>query len=392
MLLLLLTALLAVHAADGWRYLHDDNGRRFSSYARSHLELGLGRTRGQDFFYDRRTGRLVPYGHHPPGLGLALAGWFRTWGRDTPLTARALAASSHLLSAGLLIRLVVQQYPGWPGLVGALAVAVVPMSSFFGKMVNYEPFVLPAFVLLVVGYWRWAEGGARGAFAVGLALAPLGALFDWPILLALLTVAADAARRWVRERRTSFLWASVAVGATGLATFLVLAAWLASGPAGARALAASAAFRGHLPSRYSRLRWLGKILEYHRRYFTEPALLASVALPFLALREAWAGRQLTPRARLVALFGVAGVLPVLVFPNGARYHPYWQFYLLPFAALGLAQALELLETRLAPGRRPALRAGVVLWILCASAVTLWVRYTQPSTYVEHMLAQWREYL
>ena len=33
----LLATLLAVHASDPWRYQHDDNGRRSSSYARSHL-------------------------------------------------------------------------------------------------------------------------------------------------------------------------------------------------------------------------------------------------------------------------------------------------------------------------------------------------------------------
>src|SRR5262245_24712639 len=80
LLLVLLAGLLSIRSADPWRWLHDDNGRRYSSYARTHLALGLNETRGRDFFYDPRTGRRVPYGHHPPTLGLLLAAWFRATG------------------------------------------------------------------------------------------------------------------------------------------------------------------------------------------------------------------------------------------------------------------------------------------------------------------------
>ena len=94
-----LGALLALNVADDWQYLHDDNGRRFTSYARSHLSLGLQQTRGWDFFYDQRSAALHYYGHHPPGPGLLLAGWFWIWESDSPLAARSLAIVFHLLSA-----------------------------------------------------------------------------------------------------------------------------------------------------------------------------------------------------------------------------------------------------------------------------------------------------
>src|SRR5439155_195721 len=87
--------------------------------------------------------RLVPYGHHPPGLGLLLAGWFRLTGNDGPRTARALPALFHLVSVLLLFGLLRRQYSGAPALMAALALAVVPMSSYFGKLVNFEPVVLP---------------------------------------------------------------------------------------------------------------------------------------------------------------------------------------------------------------------------------------------------------
>jgi hypothetical protein len=129
-LLIVLAALLALRSGDPWRYLHDDNGRRYSSYARTHLALGLARTGGHDYFFDRADGRLVPYGHHPSGLGLLLAGWFTAVGSDGPRAARALAAGFHLVSVGLILALLRRQYPGPAGLVAALAAVVVPMSSF----------------------------------------------------------------------------------------------------------------------------------------------------------------------------------------------------------------------------------------------------------------------
>src|SRR5207247_9167690 len=96
LLLLLLAALLALHSADPWQYVHDDNGRRYSSYARTHLALGLARTGGRDFFFNPSTGSLVPYGHHPPGLSLLLAGWVFVLGNDGPRAARPLPATFHL--------------------------------------------------------------------------------------------------------------------------------------------------------------------------------------------------------------------------------------------------------------------------------------------------------
>src|SRR5205807_917847 len=114
-LVVLLAALLALHSADPWRYLHDDNGRRYSSYAR------------------------------------------------TPL-----------------------------------ALAVVPMSSYFGKLVNFEPVVLPLMIGLVLAYWRWAERNGARWLALALVLTALGSLVDWTMPLFLVVLGVDAARRWRR--------------------------------------------------------------------------------------------------------------------------------------------------------------------------------------------------
>ncbi len=389
-LTVVLAGLLAWHAPDPWRYLHDDNGRRYSSYARTHLALGLGVTRGHDFFLDRRDGRLIPYGHHPSGLGLLLAAWFRLMGDDGPRTARALPACFHLASALLLFGLLRRQYPGPPGVIAALAFAVVPMSAYFGKMVNFEPLVLPFLIGAVVGWWRWADRVARGWPTLAGACVALGALIDWPILLAPLVMVADGLGRWRRGEGAHVARAS---GALALGTLVVAAgvAFWVSRPVGGAELGRAVGFRLRLHEGYSWWRLAGKLVDYNRRYFTEPVFAASLAAAWLLARRA-RQRALASRERLLALFGAVGIFPVVAFPTSARYHAYWQFYLLPYATLALAYVLDELGTRL-PGRaRHVVYAAVVAGIVVSSGVTLVGRYARPSGYVARQMREFQNYL
>jgi 4-amino-4-deoxy-L-arabinose transferase-like glycosyltransferase len=391
LVLALLLGLLAIRSGDPWRWMHDDNGRRYSSYARTHRALGLGVTRGRDFFYDPRTGRLVPYGHHPPALGLLLAGWFAATGHDGPQAARALAASFHLVSAVLVLGLARAYWAPAPALVAALAFAVVPMSAFFGKMVNFEPLVLPFFIGAIVSWWRGTEAGRGGRPGLTGALVVLGTLIDWPILLVLPVLLADGVRRWRRGEGTAAVLAALGVTGVALAVAAAVAVWT-SGAVGLGELGAAASFRFHLHGRYPWWELAGKLFDYNRRYFTEPVLAAAAVTAGILVRDAWRGRPSVPRTRLLALLGVAGLLPVVLFPTSARYHAYWQFYLLPYETLAVADVLERVGARLRPAPRRLGYAVVVLWLVGASAVTLRTRYTRPSGYVERKVRELSPYL
>src|SRR5205823_689101 len=108
---------------------------------------------------------------------------------------------------------------------------------------------------------------------------------------------------------------------------------------------------------------------------------ASLATAWMTARCAWQQGRLSARARLLVLFGVVGIVPVLGFPSSARYHAYWQFYLLPYATLSLAYVLERLAPRLSPGSRALVYAAVACWLAAASAFTLSTRYAVPSVFV-----------
>jgi 4-amino-4-deoxy-L-arabinose transferase-like glycosyltransferase len=391
LVLVVLIGVLSIRIADPWRYLHDDNGRRYSSYARTHLVRGLDETRGLDFFYDARDGRMVPYGHHPPGLGLLLAGWFHLTGHDSPAAARTLAVLFHLVTAAILLLILRTHYPGPAGLVAALVFALVPMSSFFGKLVNFEPFVLPLMLGAVAAYWRWAERGGDGFLVATFVLVAAGTFIDWPILLATLVIAGDALRRWRAGEGRRFRTAALAVVATGLVVGIAVAAWTSSA-VGLHEIGRAARYRLRLHGHYRWWQLVGKLVDYDRRYFTEPVLIAQVVVACVLVADRWRGRRLSARERLLVLLGLAGLVPVVAFPSSARHHPYWQFYLLPYATLAVAHVIDTIVSRLPASRRRLVCAAVLLWVAVSSGSTLHTRYSRPSSYVARMVRQFQHYL
>jgi hypothetical protein len=119
---------------------------------------------------------------------------------------------------------------------------------------------------------------------------------------------------------------------------------------------------------------------------------ADAGLPAILVRDWWRSVSFSPRARLLTLLGAVGILPVILFPSSARYHAYWQFYLLPYTTLALADTLERAGTRLAPRPRMLLHASVVVWVVTASAITLHYRYSNPSGYVAKTVRELASYL
>ena len=275
--------------------------------------------------------------------------------------------------------------------MAALAFAVVPMSSYFGKMVNFEPLVLPFVIAAVVGWWEWAEMGSRRALVVTAASVVAGALVDWPMLLVPVVLLGDGLRRAWRGEGGRFVRAGVALAIGSALVGLALAAW-ASAPVGGTELGRAFGFRARLHGQYPWWRLVGQLVEYNRRYFTEPVFVASLVAASLLVRAAWREGRLAPRERLHALFGAVGLLPVVAFPTSARYHAYWQFYLLPCATLSVAYVLETLATRASPTARRLAYAVVVIGVLVSSGVTLTVRYARPSGYVARQVREFEPYL
>jgi hypothetical protein len=379
--------LLSIGLTRDWRLLHEDNGAFFTTLALSHLRLGLAGTRAHDIFVLAATGQQQPYGHHPPGVALLLAAAFRVAGSDAPAVARGVAIAFHLGSLVLLMKLLSLVATPNAATAGGLAFAILPMSAYFGRMVGYEPFGLFSVFVQLLGWTLYRRtGGGRWLLLLGSGVV-LGGLLDWAPLFftaSLGTVEAVdllAGRRSQRAALAVLALAGIGVGAFDLAHF----AW--AGRGAVREL--SDVFAKASPLTPRAFTWLDLAqnqLDVFRRYFTHTGLVATALL---------AGALVARRGRLLAAFGVAdpllsrllassggaGAAYILAAPAWAKVHPYWQFYLLPFAATAVGLAVETLLRRAARSRRALALLGCAgLEVLATSAYTLHLRHTRVGVY------------
>lgn len=394
--LVVAAGLLAIGLTRDWRLLHEDNGAFQTTIALSHLKAGLATTRAHDVLTDRNTGERSVYGHHPPGLGLLLAGAFALAGSAQPAVARTTVILFHLGTLLVLHRTLLLLLGRAGALAGTFFLAVVPMAAYFGRMVNYEPVCLFAVSLQLLGWTAYAGAGGRRWLAVlGLGIV-LGALVDWPAFffaLALALVSLPGAIGGDRRARAA-LAVCVAAGAGMAALDLLHLRWAAGGSLEAL----SSAVRQNVEAGAGRESLLD-LLEMHfdsfRRYYTHAGTVACAAAALAAARpRGRLGAALLPHLdgalvrRFLLATGLAAGGYVAVAPSWSGVHPYWKFYFLPFAAAAVGLALVLL--RRLGGRAPR----VVLWVLSAelllaSAYQLRLRHTREGAYAIETTARIR---
>lgn len=379
-LFFLQAALLSIGITRDYRLKHEDNNAMHATFARSHLQLGLGVTRGHNYYYYPATRGGIVYPNHPPGAGLVLAAVYGVTGYDGPLATRATAVGFHLLAwcffFGLARRVLVQPREL---LLAMLLFTVLPESAFFGRMMNHEILVLPAALLLVRGYWEWLRGAwtPMRAGAVMIAASVWAALAGWAGFFVIGACGAHAAMELVVRRNRLALKPLALLAASGLLLFAAdvgHALWILGGN-GTYLVQLFAARSGLGAADGGLLDRIARILELHWRYF---GLTSAAGLILVAWRAARGTQAAIPDAavEVATVFLLAGVGYVAVFIANAPAHDYWQFLLLPASALGIV-LLSRSVMALAPGTRlrSALIALVVLDIATATTVTLVRRHT-----------------
>jgi len=400
--LTLATALLCVGLESDYRLKHEDNNALFATIARSHLELGLGATRGHDVLFNRGSNTGQFYAHHPPGAGLILAGVMSVTGRDDPLLVRGVAVAFHLVSLGLFYRILRRTLGESEALLGALLFAILPQAAFFGRMLNHEPMVLPALLLMVDRYLAFMERGGWRRLAGTTMAAVWGALVAWLafFVLAACSVHALLHLRWVRERARPALLTLVVTGGALFALDLAHLGWVVGWDYGEliQVLTSRTGARGDVEP----LRWLSHLADVHRRYFTATGLVALIWLGSRVVRRSWEALRrgsepdLEPAEQMAAIFLLAGLGYLLVFNAAAAKHHYWHFALLPADVI----AMVLLWRRVLAWARAggsgwrtwARRAVPVLIaaeVLISSTTTLWKRHTTDEPYCLETVAAMR---
>lgn len=364
-------SLLTIGIGRDYRLKHEDNNALHATFARSHVQLGLGTTRGQNYFHSPATASGEAYANHPPGPGLALAVVYSLTGRDGPAVTRATAVAFHVLSTvlffGLACRILGR---GGEALLATSVFVLLPESAFFGRMMNHEVLGLPAAILLVRSCWesmqertdalRW-----RAACAVACIW---GAVAGWAGFFVIAACALYAAREGLGRRNPrarGTLWLLLVLGALLFTMDVAHLLWIADGGFGylRELLASRMSVAGDQGAAWT----AGRLLEQHWRYFSLTGLLAVAALGYRGLRGLRAAAPTNPPVEVGLIFLVAGAGYVAAFSLNAARHDYWQFFLLPASALGVTLAYRWLIER---AGRPARR-----WIHLALLIVATVEFT-----------------
>jgi 4-amino-4-deoxy-L-arabinose transferase-like glycosyltransferase len=392
--------ILSIGLTRDWELRHEDNGAMHTTLALSHLRLGLAQTRAHDMYYNPHTGAAVPYGHHPPAIALLLAGTFALTGSDSPAVARMTVIVFHIGSVLLLTTLLAQFFETRLALAGGFVMATLPMSGFYGRLVNYEPLCLLAVLVQLYGYVRFKLTGRRRALmwlSLGIVA---GALIDWASFFFTATLALVETIDMARRRSRGFGLLAVLVASPAFMVVIDLwHLWYASRDSLQALVSVVSSNRPIWEQDFTIGRFVLGQIDTFRRFFTEIGLIAVLLVAVCLVRPR---SQLSRRlfdvshadmlVRVLLVGGLASLGYVLAAPSWAMAHQYWQFYFLPVVVISIVLLWRLLQHAIAERSTPllrALRVVVVLDVFIASAYWLHFRHTRVEEYAVQTTATFR---
>jgi 4-amino-4-deoxy-L-arabinose transferase-like glycosyltransferase len=393
-------AILSIGLTRDWQLRHEDNGAMHTTLALSHVRLGLERTRAHDLYFNPHTGEAVPYGHHPPATALLLAGTFALTGSDSPAVARLTVIAFHIGSVLLMTTLLAQFFDARLALAGGFVMATLPMSGFYGRMVNYEPLCLMAVLVQLYGYVRFKRTRRRGDLmwvALGVVA---GGLIDWASFFFTAALALVESIDVVRRRSSGPGLLAVLVGSAAfMAVFDLGHLWFASRDSLQALVTVALSDRPVWDQEFTVGRFILGQVDTFRRFFTEIGLIAVlvVAACFvqpntLVARRLFDTSHADVLKRVLIAGGLANVAYILAAPSWAFAHQYWQFYFLPVVVISIVLLWRLLQRASAEHPTGMLRAAQVVFVLdlvIASAYWLHFRHTRIEDYAVQTTATMR---
>ncbi|HEX8036754.1 MAG TPA: glycosyltransferase family 39 protein [Ktedonobacterales bacterium] len=371
--LLLAFFVLTLNVATPWHTLHEENGLVFESAAINHIRYGLAFTKGQDYFdestrlYTYSAGTIHPtgvssdqqfqylltgqsrpvlYGHHPPLLGLTVAGSLLVFGYHF-WSVRLVPITFTMLGLILFYSLMWLLFDPVTASLSAVLFISFPITAYYGRNVAHESPTLCCALGVALCYVLWRRSQRTRWLVAMAACMALGMAYGWPMLFcALILPALD----WLAIRRVHWGLVAATVGA-GTLIFLVVIAQI-SWASGWSLNALEDAFLLRSATVTPReayavsIPWPITILVRNAIDFGLWTLLLLPALwRFFVARVRTEGFSM--RLQFIALFGLVGLTHILVFHVGAAVHDYWQFYLIPYYAASLGWGGSVLATTLA---------------------------------------------
>jgi len=418
LLLIVYSVGLTRDLSEPWWGLQDWNGAFFSQLARNHLRYPWSLHQGMPVV---AVGEAVPtvgeysiYATHPPGLVWLVALAFTLLG-ESEAVARLVPIAFSLGAFALLLCVVRRGWNATVAVVFGLIYALLPMSVYFGRMVDHEALCLACAAAVVFAYMRLTEIGADGLaqqseskqrtaadannltrfglwalLCLGLIL---GIWIDWFGVLfggvfCLFLLGTDVRERLRRLR--ALIICAVALVALGSMLAFIVYAGLEGRWSDLLAIFTSRAGEREdvTGGRGGGLWW-----RYAIDNLTAPVLLLGLlGLPKLLRggNPADSGAALARRGLM--LLTLSGAIWLAVFWRQFLRHEYWMFYLGPAFALSAALTVTLIwQTGVRHGLKATRLAAVVLLAATLAyqfqgTTTLYMRQDRPTEEIADLKA------
>lgn len=379
LLLLLYAAGLTRDLTRPWTGLHDWNGALFSQLARNFNRYPAAIHHGLPLV---AAGATVPdpadrslYVRHPPGIVWLVAGAFRLGG-EAEWVARLVPILASLVSWGLLVRRMRRRRGGLAALLAGVLYALIPMTVYFGRMVNHEPICLMFMLLALEGWGGMTGSGAnqsrRGSVAIWLTALAAAIWIDWPGALFAGLFCLYALAQRARGRIGSGPVAAACVLCTtslgGLLGYIVYGAFEGRW---SDLWAVYAARRGAPPRPLSESLIWNHVVDNA----TWAILILAAVGVLVEMRGALHHRARDNTRRppgvpsggsAMGVLTLTGLVWVIAFPRQFEIHPYWMFYLGPWLAAEGGFTLAAVYSLLQP-RRPRAAIGLTGALIIATA-------------------------
>ncbi len=337
LLLLILLAALFIrlpHITDEFIRPHEAENAIYGLAARNHLRYGPVVTGLANCL---STGESVPkapdrYLNHPGTLSLLLAASFAILG-ESPASTRIVPLLFCLMGLVIFHAAVRRRYDARTAFTALTAAAFAPSWIYFGKLATHPPFVVPFVLLLADRFGSAAVDEAdparrhREAILLGfLSFAACSIDFGGAFIVPALLIAYGPGRRLI----------PVVLGAAlAFSLFAAQGLWL-GGPDAILSLFHKGVMRAGSDSTFGVLDFIRvqAIDRFAWSAFTPVGALVATAGIFHA------GRTVTERTRFLLAILLWGAGYILAFSEAAMVHDYWQYFLIPSAALLFAIMLS----------------------------------------------------
>lgn len=308
--------------------------------ARNHLIYGFAQTN----FVSVVTvvnGQNIYHISHPPLFQILIAISYSVFGMHE-WSARLVPILFSLGSIVLIYLIVKKLWDTETALFASIFAAFMPMSAYFGRIVNFEPLVLFFVLLITFGYIYWTETNEKKYFFLMLIGVILGGLTDWPLYLILPFLLGYSL---ITKKNTKSIVLIFIIGCLVAAFYLVLKSYLIGYDAGVKIWFTHVSQRSNASMFLLRYEFYTRLFQRLLDWFTVIPLVLSLYGVYQSLRALLQEKILKDNIKnsekhliplIILMFGLSYLL---LFPQSTYVHSFQLFYLIPgvsiYAAIGL---------------------------------------------------------